>query len=172
MNIQSANDSLADSMEHILDCKLLLEDDISIDVAKSSGPKSEYEVTSEEELTEAIQAYRVRLRENISHYFPQNLNIETLVNYYLHPIHKDLMSLDFTSETRTTTLAEIKREITNRYVAIFEAESILEKYLTDKTTVVTEQSTEYGESMESCTPNKPTGEGNKRKADQIQSSVL
>ncbi|KNC77153.1 hypothetical protein SARC_10377, partial [Sphaeroforma arctica JP610] len=73
---------------------------------------------------------------------------------------------------RTTTLAEIKREITNRSVAIFEARSSLEKHLTDKATVATEQSTESGESTESCTPNTPTGEGNKRKADQIQSSVL
>ncbi|KNC84096.1 hypothetical protein SARC_03689 [Sphaeroforma arctica JP610] len=172
MNIQSANDSLADSLKHILDCKLLLGDDISIDVAKSSGPKSEYEVTSEEELTEAIQAYRVRLKENISHYFPQKPNIETLVNCYLHSLYKDLISLNFTSETRTTTLAEIKREITNRSVAIFEARFSLEKHLTDKATVATEQSTESGESTESCTPSKPTGEGNKRKADQIQSSVL
>ncbi|KNC75598.1 hypothetical protein SARC_11881, partial [Sphaeroforma arctica JP610] len=140
MNIQSAKDSLTDTMEHILDCKLLMGDDISIEVAKSSGPKSEYEVTSEEDLSEAIQ----------------KPNIDTLVNYYLHPLHKDLTSPSFTSETRTTTLAEIKRKITNTYVAIFEARSSLEKHLTDKATVTTEQSTESGESTESCTPNKPT----------------
>ncbi|KNC83141.1 hypothetical protein SARC_04592 [Sphaeroforma arctica JP610] len=162
INIQSAEDSLADSCEHVLNCKTLLGDDVEIEVAKKSGPDPVYEFHSEDELRSEIRAYRIRLRENLAHYFPQKPNMEFLVKYFLHPLHKNLEILNFTVENRVKIFIEIKHEITES----------LEKHLATKAAATDTSSTGSSVSTEPCTPVQINSSAKRTAEDPCDSAIL